>query len=132
MRKRKSPIVLVTLLVVVVAGVAGFNFASSRVASPDAPPQAPPVENTQQVGEARSATPAASITQTVKQSLNADPKAGGPGPGGRPGGPGGPGGPPSGPLILNPAAGKPEKPKPNTSATSAQWYNDESMMGKKG
>lgn len=134
MRKRKSPIALVSLLALVVVGIAGYNFATSRPNAAPAQQQAPPeVPDTKAVGEARTPTSASSIHASVTQSMST--------PHGAPhamteDGPGRPGGPGSGgPLILGPAASsaKPEKPKPNSSSTSAQWYNSESSLaGQKG
>ncbi len=131
MRKRKSPIVLVTALAIIVTVVAGFNFATSKPGGnpanqPPAPAEVPDVKS---VGTPRAATPVSAVTSSVTQSMGAQ-KEGGPeeaaahgGPPGRPGS--------GGPLILNPMANaKPEKPKPNSSSTSAQWYNDESAMSK--
>ena len=133
MRKRKSPIVLVTLLVVVVAGITGFNYATSKTGNPAAAPPAPEVPEAKAVGEARPATPASAISASVKQSMG----GAGTAPGERPGGshmpPGAPGGPGSGPMILGPSRSdaKPEKPKPNSSSTSSQWFNDNSALGSK-
>ncbi len=125
MRKRKSPIVLVTALVVVVAGIVGFNFATSRVGgNPAEHPPTPEVQDVKPVGASRPAESTTQVASGVQSALGATttpaPKAAG-GPPGMPG---------AGPLILNPGAGsKPEKPKPNPSSTSAQWYNKDSAMG---
>ena len=129
MRKRKSPIVLVTALVVIVTGVAGLNFAWSHTNGPASAPEAPPVENTSPVGQSRPGASAAEVAQGVKGAMASKGRA-------AESPEGGPSGPPNmggGPMILNPAraaSAKPEKPKPNTSSTSAQWYNDESAMSK--
>lgn len=123
MRKRKSPIVLVTALVIIVAGVSGLQYAWSRTNGPASAPPTPEVADAKSVGEARASTPAKAVSAGILGAMNASAK-----PTGRPSMPGGPD---SGPLILNRAASaKPEKPKPNTSSTSAQWYNDESALSK--
>lgn len=130
MRKRKSPIALVSVLVVVVATVVGYQFVTSQTHTPDAPP--PPPESTdapKSIGEPRAAESKATIAADIKSSLDAKP-AGGP----TAAPPMRPGMPPSGPMILKPQmampGGKPEKPKPNSSSTSAQWYVSESGVGK--
>ena len=128
MRKRKSPIVLVTALVVVVAGVAGFNFATSRPGgNPADRAPAPEIQDIKPVGQARAAATTDQIASGVKQAMSSvkgGPSAHSPDAEASPGGPGG------GSIILNPAmAAKPEKPKPNPSSTSAQWYSKDSALG---
>lgn len=128
MRKRKSPIVLVTVLGVVFATVVGLQFASSRVVNPnEAPPPPPPAGDDKPIGTPREKTAKSSIANDVKASMgSAEPATSQ-----RSMGPGGPGA--GGPIILNASAvpsGKPEKPKPNPSSTAAQWYNNESAMSK--
>lgn len=131
MRKRKSPIVLVTLLVVVVAGITGFNYATSKTGNPAGPPPAPEVPEAKAVGEARPAVPASSVAASLGKSMGKAEAA----PTERAGGPAmPPGAPGSGPMILGPSLSnaKPEKPKINTSSTSSQWFNDNSALsGKK-
>lgn len=129
MRKRKSPIVLVTVLGVVFATVIGLQFASSRVVNPnEPPPAAPPAGDDKPIGTPRDKTSRESIANDVKVSMGSEPPASQ-----RPSmGPGGPGA--GGPIILQSGGavptGKPEKPKPNSSSTAAQWYNDESALSK--
>ena len=124
MRKRQSPIVLVTALVLIVAGVAGFNFATSRAGgNPAEQAPAPEVADAKPVGEARPGTTEADVSKSVKGSLVTSTPA--------KAAPTRPGMPPAGPMILDPSAtAKPVKPTPNTSSTSAQWYNDESALSK--
>ena len=123
MRKRQSPIVLVTALVLIVAGVAGFNFATSRTGgNPAEQPPAPEVADTKAVGDARPGATSSEISKSVKGLISTAPAKEAPTR---------PGMPPAGPMILNPSAtAKPAKPTLNTSATSAQWYNDESALSK--
>lgn len=125
MRKRKSPIVLVTALVVVVAGIVGFNFAASKPGGNPAEQPPAPQTDVKPVGEARPAESTTSIAGSVKTAMGSKgtgtPEAGPKMPPGMPGG---------GSIMLNPGAGaKPEKPKPNSSATSAQWYDKDSALG---
>ena len=123
MRKRKSPIVLVTMLALIAVGVSGYNFATSRTGgNPAEQPPAPEVADAKAVGDSRPAVSPSNISQAVKGSMtSAKPSP----PSGRPDRPGS-----GGPMILNPAAvAKPEKPKPNPSSTSAQWYDKESALG---
>lgn len=130
MRKRKSPIVLVTALAVLITTVAGLQYAWSRTNGPASAPEAPPVEDAKPVGESRAGQTAKDTSASVKAAMQQSKPAAAEAP---EGGPAGPPGSESGPLILNPSRSsnaKPEKPKPNTSSTSAQWYNDESLMSK--
>ena len=126
MRKRQSPIVLVTALVLIVAGVAGYNIVTSRPGgNPAEQPPAPEVTDTKAVGVSRPGTTKADISKTVQGSMVTSTPTSPKGPPMRPGMP------PAGPMILNPSANaKPEKPKPNSSSTAAQWYNDESALSK--
>lgn len=125
MRKRKSPIALATVLALVVCGVVGFQFASNRPGgNPDEAPPTPQVEDTKPVGDARPSASPAQVGTNIKAQMNSGgAKATPTAPEGDPHMPGG------GSLVLNPAASaKPEKPKPNPSATSAQWYDKDSAM----
>ncbi len=131
MKKRKSPIVLLTTLAVMISVAFGLQFASSKTGGAGAQPPPPEISDAKAVGTPRAPEAQASVASGVKAALGAP--AGGP-PAGGPGGEGGPGrmGPPgsTGPMVLNPARpmGKPEKPKPNTSSTSAHWYDKDSAM----
>lgn len=124
MRKRKSPIALITALIVVAAGIFGFNFATSRPGgNPADQPPAPEVTDAKQVGDARPATPGSQIASSVNSAIaGGGPKATEDGPGKMGMG---------GPMILNPGAGAPQKPKPNPSSTSAQWYDKDSALANK-
>ncbi|RYG18047.1 hypothetical protein EON82_23100 [bacterium] len=131
MRKRKSPIALVTVLAVMAAVAFGFQYATNRgPEAQSAPPPAQGPDDVKPVGESRPGTTASAVSDAVKSSMGtpaAKPMA-------RPGPPGMPGAPGGGPTILStmPTNAKPEKPKPNSSSTSTQWYNDESAYGKSG
>jgi len=120
MKKRKSPIVLVTVLVILLCVTFGLQFAWSR--SGGAGQEQPQFQATDApaVGQPRQAESKEAVAQGIKGAMGS---GGGPKEIGdaRPGGPMG-----GGPSILNPAAmmsnSKPEKPKPNPTSTSAQWY----------
>lgn len=128
MKKRKSPIVLVTLLAVMASVAFGLQYAWSKSAGPGAEQQ-PQVQatDTPPVGQPRQAESKEAVANSLKGALSG-PTAVEPMEPGRPSGPGGPGGP-AGPSILNPSVAtanrKPEKPKPNPTSTSAQWYLDD-------
>ena len=127
MRKRKSPIALVSVLAVMASVAFGFNYAASRGATPaDQPPPAPE-GSPKPLGDPRTAETATNVSGAIKQGLGATSAEKAPPPGGPPGMPG------DGLTILNPAQsmGKAEKPKPNTSSTYAQWYDKDSGMGAK-
>ncbi len=126
MRKRKSPIVLVTVLVIMASVAFGIQYTASKGSSPADAPPAPQVKDVTPVGEARAKESASSVAQGVRGAMSS-PKSPAPETMERSGMPGAP----TGPMILKPAASmaRPEKPKPNTSSTSAQWYNDESALG---
>jgi hypothetical protein len=126
MRPRKSPIVLVTVLVVMAAISFGMQYSWSKTGGPsEAPAPTPQVEDVKSVGDARPAEKASDVGSRLSQSLS---KAAPEKP--TPETMDGPGAKPTGPLILNPRAprpnAKPEKPKPNPSSTSTQWYETES------
>ena len=71
MRKRKSPIVLVTTFVLIAVGVSGYNFATSRTGgNPAEQPPAPEVTDTKAVGESRPSASAADISKTVQGSMS--------------------------------------------------------------
>jgi hypothetical protein len=116
MRKRKSPILLITCLVLFGAVAFAFQYAATASQNPPKPDQAtPPV----QVGDTRPATTAQSVASQVKsQGLPAehgsperrDMMMMGKGRPGR-----------GQPSIIMPKM-TPQKPKPNDSAPSTQWY----------
>lgn len=129
MRKRKSPIVLVTVLAIMASVAFGFNYASNRpggnpAGEPPAPPASEGAEKT--LGEARAPEDASSVSKSIGASMSsakrkeADPATPHEGPPGM-----------SGPMIMNHSRpmGKQPKPKPNSSSTSAQWYDKESALG---
>lgn len=117
MKKRKSPILLITLLVVCVAVVIGMNLPQS---SPDKPGEQPQANAEAQPGAPRQNSPSvADLQKRAKESMK--------------------GGPPN-PMARAKKLGMPEdaipasienpvakayKPKPNDSSISTQWYTDE-------
>jgi len=130
MRKRKSPIFLVTTMGVVIAVAFGLQYVSSKTGGPgtEAPP-APP-SDMKPVGEPRAAEAQSTVAGNIKTALGGGGGATEP-PKERMGAPGMM--MPTGPMIMKPAgavtSGVPEKPKPNTSSTSSHWYDKDSMMG---
>lgn len=127
MRKRKSPIVLVTALVVLVTGVAGFNYAASKSPATAEQASAPPVADDEKVLEKpRGAVNTTNVADQVKAQMGngttpTDLSHGTTSPGT--------------PMILNdrpmPTSSSPTKPTPNATSTSTQWYNDETANGSK-
>jgi hypothetical protein len=129
MKKRKPPIILITVVILCAAIAFAFNSATSSSQDPQQPqqPQAPPVQGTDKPRPANATSK--SIAATVKQQSG--PTAGGPGGPGKMGmhGPGG--------VMLRPGQLSIEvpknnysyKPTPNDSATSSQWYQKESARG---
>jgi hypothetical protein len=122
MKKRKKPIIAILLLAVLFGIVAFMNKPVQNDASPEAPKAAKeaPQEDKKAVG--------GDVANQLKTDSKAKPKA--PAPDARPRmphGPGGPGGPghEGMPSILRPKVA-PQKPKPNDSSTSTQWYTNES------
>jgi hypothetical protein len=122
MKKRKSPIVLVTVLAVMLCVVFGLQFAWSR--SGGAGQEQPQFQatDTNPVGQPRQAESKEAVSAGLKSALGGGSPSEAHAP--EPGNPHAP--MTGGPSILNPAAmapsGKPEKPKPNPTSTSAQWY----------
>jgi len=126
MRKRKKPILLVTILFCSLGGIAAMNYKPSA-ASPEQPPQTPEVGKDVQTKSkedlakdvknlAKGATPTTSPGNTTPP----DKPQGGPGAMGPPLA--------TGPIGLKPTS-KPYKPVFNDSATSTQWYTDETPKG---
>lgn len=122
MKKRKSPIVLITTLAVMCSVAFGLQFASSKTGGAGSQPPAPDMPDVKPVGTPRAPEAKSSVASSIKGAMGSETAA----PAGRP--KMGPPGMDSGPMVLNPARpmGKPEKPKPNSSSTSAQWYDKDS------
>lgn len=121
MKKRKPPIVLGTLLALFVAAAFGINYVNSQ--PPGGPNEQTPPPPMDPVGQPRAPESPSNIANDVKQAMSTAPgKPEGeasPKPPMRPGGPMG-----QGPLVMNPmrSSAHPQKPKPNPSSTSAQWW----------
>jgi hypothetical protein len=122
MKKRKSPIVLVTVLAIVLCVAFGLQFAWSR--SGGAGQEQPQFQatDTNPVGQPRPAESQQAVSAGIKGALagghqSAPEEAHAHGPMAE------------GPSILNPGAMtanvRQPKPKPNPTATSAQWYLDD-------
>lgn len=121
MRKRKKPILLVTILFCSLGGIAAMNYKPSAP-SPEQPPQTPEVGKEVQTKSKEDlakdvknlAKGATASTSSPKMAPPEKPE-------------GGPGmGPPvsTAPIGLKPTI-TPSKPVYNDSATSTQWYTDE-------
>ena len=139
MRKRKSPIVLITLLAIAACGAFGIQYVSNRVPSPEQPVAPPVADTTKTLGDSRAVQPVKSVAEQVKSQMG-----GGGGESGKPtampmrtdmGSEKGPGAPSSGSMVVDndPRITPPQntKPKPNPSSTSSQWYNPETANGAK-
>jgi hypothetical protein len=133
MRKRKSPIVLITTLAVMCSVAFGLQFASSKTGGAGSQPPAPEMPDVKAVGTPRAPEPKSTVAGNIQKAMGA-PSAGtdeamrAPGPKGRPG-------EQTGSMVLNPTQpmmGKPEKPKPNSSSTSAHWYDKDSAAANQG
>lgn len=121
MKKRQKPVLMVTILAVLVTTVVGFNILQNPDKS-STNPQTPPEQNDEKMLDAPRAS------GDAKQAANdaASKMAGGPNAAPtRPGMPKGamPPGMPK-PSLLRPSPTI-SKPKPNDSATTAQWYSSE-------
>jgi len=118
MRKRKKPILLITILACSLGAIAAMNY------KPSPKQEAPPTPEVGQEVPTKSKEELAKDVAAKMKGATA-PKGG---PAATKGSPvaAGQGGPPvaSGPLGLKPTM-KPYKPVYNDSATSAQWYSDE-------
>jgi hypothetical protein len=120
MKKRNKPIILVTVLILMIGAVAFINFPKDLVAGAGdghdhSTPQAPPTGETVDVPDRNE------IAQNVAGSIN---KKSDLAEAGAPPGASRPGAVPSAPAIAIPKA-QPYKPTPSDSATSTQWYTDE-------
>ena len=119
MKKRKSPIVLVTVLAVMASVAFGLQYAWSK--SGGAGQEQPQFQatDTNPVGQPRPAESKEAVSAGIKDAMGGGSKP-------MPEEAAHPHGMMEGPSILNPGAmnpnRKPEKPKPNPTSTSAQWY----------
>lgn len=116
MKKRKPPIVLATILVIMLVAV-GILFAPKSEADRQAAAAPPPPSA--ETGERPKMT-ADQVSQMAKGALASKPSK----PGGRPTMQEDGGGPSAGPSIAVPKQ-TPYKPTPNDSSTSTQWYTDQ-------
>ncbi len=121
MRKRKKPIVLLTILGVLGAAVIGFN-AMQTPSGDSHDHDAPQAENHEDEKPVLTTPRAAGDGKTAASDAVA--KMGGPAsaPEAPKAPPGRPGGPKASMLRSTPMA---SKPKPTDSATSGQWWTDE-------
>lgn len=121
MKKRRSPVGLITGVIILLAVAAAYNLNNIRQAN-----MTPEQYAQQQAADAQrkaAAAPAASripsqadVLKTVKGKMAPTDSAEG-----ARRAAGGPGGPGSRPTILLPS-NKPVKPRPNDSATTSQWF----------
>lgn len=109
-RKQKKPIILILMVVVLFGGVAFMNRTPPKPGSDVA--QAP------QQPEEKSSDVASSVSDQLDNKESSAPQVM------KPHGNGGPKPPPGMPSLQKPSMSS-QKPKPNTSATSAQWYTPE-------
>jgi hypothetical protein len=121
MKKQKKPIILVLVLAALFGGAAIMNKPVSN-----GPGQPPPAQNNDAKEDKGSvAGDVATNMKAGEQAKAAEPKTAMP----KLPKKGGPGRPPipgaDGPSIIRPKI-QPFKPKPSDSATSTQWYTDES------
>jgi hypothetical protein len=120
MKKRNKPIILVTVLILMIGAVAFINFPKDLVAGAGdghdhGNEQAPPTGKDVTVPDRNE------IAQNVAGSIN---KKGDFAEAGAPPGASRPGAIRTEPVIAVPKA-QPYKPTPSDSATSTQWYTDE-------
>lgn len=126
MKKRKKPIIAILLLAVLFGIVAFMNKPVQSDASPEAPKAAKeaPQEDKKEVGGDVASQLKSDSKAKTSSTKPATPESKPRLPHG-PGGPGGPGSHSGGPSILRMKVA-PQKPKPNDSSTSTQWYTNES------
>lgn len=137
MKKRKKPVALITVLVLLVAIVTGSNYYRSvqesqtpeqqqkQQAEDQAKAQQAQAANQPTLGDKRAPASKDDIKNSIGQALSAKPtpqKSAMPAPGGPPGGPGGPG-----PSIARPKVSN-YKPVPSDSQIQGQWYSNEHMQ----
>lgn len=131
MRKRKSPIFLITTLAVMASVAFGLQFVSSKVggAGAEAPPPPPP-SDIKPVGTPRAPETKDSVAASIKMAASSGAQGSPEGEGAPMGRPGGPM-TNQGPLVVKPAgiSTTAPKPVPNSSSTSSHWYDKDSMMG---
>lgn len=119
MKKQRKPIILVLVLAALCGGAAIMN--KPQTAGPGQPP---PAKDNQQENKADVANDVASAVKGAGDKTQVTPKPNKPHEGVMPGMDHKPAGM-GGPSILKMKV-QPFKPKPSDSATSTQWYTDES------
>lgn len=122
MKKRKSPIIAVTVLVICLAVVFAFNYQSG--VDPKAATAGPPSNTDVNVGQARPPQDPKQISSAVQSQIGSAPPSAKPM--GRQGH--GPGLPPGQASIAAPKTSS-NKPTPNDSSVSSQWYQPNSTKG---
>jgi hypothetical protein len=125
MKKRKKPILLVTMLIILVSCAVAFNLYQDAKPGDAKQPEAPKTD-APQVGQPHPTQTQNSVAEAVKQQQTKAVPGGSPksppGPMGKGMGPGG------GPIV---AAPKMSKPVPSDSSTSTQWYKGDTAAGSK-